>query len=528
MRPCSPLASWLTALALLGPAAGTSPAAGPALLDEAALASHIDAHLDIRLKAAGVPAAPRNDDATYLRALYLDLTGCIPPLIDARDFLGDPRPDKRRAWADAILTGRRPSGKPDAHPRHLAAVLRSWVLSRTTSDDVAALARPVEEWLLGRLKAGVRYDALVREMIAASPAVDGRIVRYGLSANLYYQANGFKPENLAASTGRLFLGVTLDCAQCHDDRSGGGWTRDQFWSLAAFFGGVDPVEFRVSDRREVDLPGGGVARARYLGGGEPAWPAGADPRAALAGWVTGPDNPYFARAAVNRVWWYLFGTGLTDPVDGHGDHNPPSHPELLDELARQFAGHGYDLAYLFRAIVLTEAYQRSGAPTHPGQDDPRLFARKAVRGLGPEQLFDSLAEATDFRGVGTGPGERDPDPGTPTPREQFLARFTDPGGAAEAPATVPQALYMMNSSFVAGRTITARNRTLAAVAADPRGGTGRQVETLFLLALSRRPSAREAAGFAGFVEVAPAAARGEALADVLWVLLNSAEFRLKR
>jgi hypothetical protein len=520
------LISGLTALVVVVTAARSPAADKPALLDEPALAARIDALLAARQKAKGVPPAPRNDDAAFIRGAYLDLAGCIPPLIDVRDFLNDPRPDKRRAWVDALLAGRKPAGKPDAYPRHLATVLRSWVLSRTNSDDAAVLARPVEAWLFERLKKGMGYDKLVREMIATSPAVGGKIKPYGLSANLFYQANEFKPENLAASTARLFLGVTLECAQCHDDRSGGGWKQGEFWSLAAFYGGVDPVALRVSDRREIELPGSkGVARARFLAGGEPAWAPAADPRAVLADWVTGPDNPYFARAAANRVWWHLFGTGLTDPVDSRGDHNPPSHPELLDELARQFAGHGHDLAYLIRAITCTDAYQRSSASTHPGQNDPRLFARKAVRGLSPEQLFDSLAEATDFRGVGTGPGERDPDPGALTPRQQFVGRFAHPGGAA-ASTSVPQALYMMNGPFVSGRTSRKHNGTLAAVIDDHRGGTSRQVETLFLVTLSRKPTAQESKRFVGFVEGGLAADRGDAMADVFWVLINGAEFCL--
>ena len=242
--------------------------------------------------------------------------------------------------------------------------------------------------------------------------------------------------------------------------------------------------------------------------------------------MTGPNNPYFARASANRVWWYFFGTGLSDPVDAQGEHNPPSHPELLEELARQFAGHGYDLTYLIRAIILTEAYQRSSTPTHAGQDDLRLFARKAIRGLSPEQLFDSLAEATDYRGIGTGPGERDPDPGAATPREQFVGRFAHPGSATAASTSVPQALYMMNSPFVSGRTSPNHNRTLAAIVDDDRGGTSRQVETLFLVTVSRKPTAQESKRFVGFVEGGPVAERGEALADVFWVLINCAEFRL--
>ena len=163
---------------------------------------------DVRQKTKEVPPAPRNDAAAFIRGAYLDLAGCIPSLTDVRDFLNDPRPDKRRVWVDALLAGQKPAGKPDAYRRHLATVLRTWVLSRTNSDDSAALSRPVEEWLGERLKAGARYDQIVREMITTSPAVYGRIRPLAPTPNLFYKANEFKPENLAASTSRLFLGVT--------------------------------------------------------------------------------------------------------------------------------------------------------------------------------------------------------------------------------------------------------------------------------------------------------------------------------
>src|SRR5262249_49323366 len=158
-----------------------------------------------------------------------------------------------------------------------------------------------------------------------------------------------------------------------------------------------------------------VVRARFLDGPEPSGKAGEDPRTLLADWLVSAQNPYFARAAVNRLWEYFFGTGLTDPVDEQGEHNPPSHPELLDELAQQFIAHRFDVKYLIRALVATQTYQRTSVSSHPGQDDPHWFARMPVRGLSAEQLFDSLAEATEYE-------ERNPQQSR-SPRQQFLARF---------------------------------------------------------------------------------------------------------
>src|SRR5262249_30835518 len=153
-----------------------------------------------------------------------------------------------------------------------------------------------------------------------------------------------------AATSRLFLGIKLECAQCHDDRSGGSWTQPQFWSFAAYFAGIDGQGGQASNKREIAIPHKKkTVRARFFDGIEPAWKDNDNPRAVLADWLVRADNPFFARAAVNRLWEYFFGTGLTDPVDEQGDHNPPSHPELLDEMARQFADHGFDLKYMIRA-----------------------------------------------------------------------------------------------------------------------------------------------------------------------------------
>src|SRR5262249_47929951 len=158
-------------------------------------------------------------------------------------------------------------------------------------------------------------------------------------------------------------------------------------------------------------------------GKEPKWTESMDARMALADWVTAPENPYFARAVVNRLWAYFFGVGLVDPVDEFGEENPASHPELLDELARQFVAHRFDLKFLIRAITNSQTYQRTSAVTHPGQEEPRRFARMSLRGLTAEQLFDSLAQATGYQeSTGANRGQS----GTVRGRTEFLTKFANP------------------------------------------------------------------------------------------------------
>jgi hypothetical protein len=228
--------------------------------------------------------------------------------------------------------------------------------------------------------------------------------------------------------------------------------------------------------------------------------------------MTAADNPFFARAIANRMWTYFFGIGL---VEEGAEEPHPAHKELLDELARELVAHKYDLKFLIRAIVASQAYQRTSAVSHPTQDAAR-FARMPLRGLSPEQLFDSLAEATEYRDTGN----------FRAARGQFLSRFAAQEKQVEHQTSILQALYLMNNEFIAARTSLENNRTLANLA-EQRTSTARKVESLYLVVLSRKPAPEESARFVRYVEKGgPSGNPKKALADVFWVLLNSPEFVL--
>jgi hypothetical protein len=503
--------------------------------DVRALANRIDQRLAAAWGADTKPA-PLAADAEFFRRVHLDLAGRIPSVTEIRDFLEDDRPDKRRIWVDRILAGAADdSSYRDAHVNHFANVWRAALMAQTNQQ--ALFQQPVlEQWLRQRLKAGVGYDQIVRELLTQTTAGNPGIGFPGAgpadaSPAAFFQANEFRPENLAGSTARLFLGVSLECAQCHNHPFA-EWTREQFWEYAAFFTDVpqpgrpgQPAQPAARIQRgEIKIMGTEkVVKAKFLDGAEPQW-EGAGTRPTLVAWMTSAENPYFARAAVNRMWTYFFGTALVGQSETGRDEGPKAHAELLDELARAFAAQKFDVKFLIRAITASEAYQRTSAVSHAGHKNARLFARMPLRGLTPEQLFDSLAVATEYQEPA---GAADPflavRGGAGSPRAQFLAKFPGQEERTEYQTSILQALYLMNNEFIADRTSVKSNRTLATLAAQ-RTSTARKIESLYLVTLSRKPRPEESERFVKFVDAADDA--GKALGDVFWVLLNSPEFLL--
>ncbi|MFN4260560.1 MAG: DUF1549 and DUF1553 domain-containing protein [Gemmataceae bacterium] len=508
--------------------------APPGPLDAQALAQRIDFLINQQLAEHNTAPAGATEDAEFLRRVYLDIGGRIPPVSEVRAFLNDSSPDKRRRVVERLL-------ESPYYVSNFTSVWREQMVPENNNPQLRFVVNNFEIWLRQQIRDNAPYDALVRELITAPVNLQGgpagRPVNPAAGAGNpigYYQVNEFKAENLAASTSRMFLGVKLECAQCHDHPFN-SWSRQQFWEYAAFFSGVQPQgpnNFFAAGRenpqsREIKIPGTEkLVQARFLDDTEPAWDNQLGTRAILAAWMTSADNPYFARAAVNRLWAHFFGIGLIEPVDEPGDDNPPSHPELLDELAQQFAYHQFDLKYVIQAIVLSKTYQRVSVSPPSGQDeDPRLFARMAVKGLTAEQLFDSLVQATGYREQ-PAPNQRIAFGGN-TPRAEFLNKFASQDKKTEKQTSILQALSLMNGRFIADATSLERSENLAAIADAPFLDTPGRIETLFLAALSRKPRPDELQRLVSYVERGGAKNDPRsALADVFWVLLNSSEFML--
>jgi hypothetical protein len=487
------------------------------------------ARIDQRLAAAwgaDVKPAPLADDAEFFRRLHLDLAGRIPSIVEIRDFLDDTRPDKRRLWTERILQSNHDDpAYRDTYSHHFATVWRAWLLPQAGQQ---LLSRPIEleVWLRQRLRSNVGYDQIVRDLLTLDPIsgnLDGS--PYDGSPAAFYQANDLQPENLAASTARLFLGIKLECAQCHAHPFA-KWTREQFWEYAAFFADVPRAARpggagKLDPREGIKIMGTDkVAKARFLNGAAPHW-TNARTRPTLAAWMTASDNPYFARAVVNRLWSYFFGAGLVEQLDSPPEDQNAAHSALLEELARAFVASKYDLKFLIRVLVATQAYQRTSTVSPSIQPDQKLFVRMPLRGLSPEQLFDSLAVATERSENAV---EQDQFVlGEPaSPRAQFAAKFPNQEQKNDYQTSILQALYLMNNEFIARQTSVRKNPTLTTLA-EQQTSNASKVESLYLVVLSRKPRPQESKRFADYIDTGDPNAN---LADVFWILLNSPEFIL--
>jgi hypothetical protein len=488
------------------------------------LAERLDKIINQRLLKENIKAGPKAADAAFTRRLFIDLVGRIPALTEIRDYLDNDAPDKLEGWLDELLEN-------PLFISNWSHYWRSVMLGGTNNAQAQQFQFQFEGWLRDRMAKNIGYDKIAYELIAAQLNQQQQN-----NPSAFYLVNEIKPENLAGATARVFLGVKIECAQCHKHPFA-KWTREQFWEYAAFFtgiqqqfrGGKAPNQQPDQNSRKIKIPDTDkTVEARFINGDMPDWKADVPTRTTLAEWMTSPQNPYFAKAAVDNVWQYFFGVSLMEPIFEPTNDSPPAHPELLDELAKAFIDSGYDLKFLIRAIVQTEAYQRASvALSADNRDQVELFARMPVRGMMPEQLFDCFAEATDYRQEQNPTMQNFNQFGLPnTPRAQFLAKFTTQDKRIETQTSILQALYLMNGKFLSERVRLENNKSLETIATAP-VPTARRVETLYLMVLSRLPRPDETARFARYIESGGTSGDPrQAVADIYWALLNSSEFML--
>jgi hypothetical protein len=495
--------------------------------------NYIDRHVFGRLRELQIEPSGPADDATFLRRAYLDVCGVLPTPPEVRAFLADKGPGKRARLVERLL------GRPE-YADWWALKWADLLRNEEKAVDPKGV-RLFAAWLRRAVAEDRPLDRFVRQLLT------GRGSTYEHPEANYYRTN-LDPPRAAETTAQLFLGVRVSCARCHNhpfDR----WTQDDYYGLAAYFARVRTrmVENRRRDKfdkhelqgemivyqdrgGEVRHPQTGAAVAPRVPVGRPPAPGG-DRLAALAGWVTGPDNPYFAGVMANRIWYHLMGRGLVEPVDDFRESNPPSHPALLDALAADLARHGYSQKHLIRTILASRAYQLSWRTTPTNRDDEVHFSHVRPRLLQAEALLDALAQVTGvperFPGLprGTRAAQLPGVAGAPGFLKVFgrpdrlLACECERGGDT----TLGQAFQMITGESI---TRMVRKSPVAARLLD-RGASDREVVTeLYLAALSRYPTARELRAVTA--RLAAARDRGRAVEDLLWAVLNTKEFLLRR
>jgi hypothetical protein len=460
-----------------------------------------------------LPVSPAADDATFLRRVQLDLTGTLPGRDDVEAFLADRSADKRVKLVDRLLNS---PAYVEAFTYRFATLLR---IQPQPNEKEGALA--YNGWLREQIRTGAPMDGVARALLTAV----GDTHSVG-PANFARTASDARGQ--AELVSQVFLGVRLQCANCHNhplDR----WTQDDYHGLAAVFA-------RLERGREVRVgPRGAVTNPRT---GEPAVPripgvryldAEGDGRQGFATWLTAQDNPYFARAIVNRLWRTMFGRGLIEPADDLRDTNPATHPELLDRLAADFIQHGYDIRHTLRLIALSETYGRSGAMNAANQADDRFYSHAYRRPLEPEVLVDALADVT---GVSDRYGNEPAgtraialvDPRTPAPSLDILGRCsrqTTCEGTTTA-GGLPAKLHELNGEVINRKIVAQEGRLHRLLSAGK--SADEILADFYYRALGRAPTEVERDYWRQHMAAAGASERVELLEDVVWSLLNCSEF----
>ena len=495
----------------------------------AALPRHnfIDELAYTQLRKLGLFPSEPASDTEFLRRAKLDTIGVLPTPEEVRQFLGDTAPDKRRRFIAQLLED----------PAYADYWSNKWAdLLRPNPDRVGVKSVfTLDQWLRESFRANKPYDQFVREIVLAegSNHRDGPAVVY---------RDRREPPELTTMFSQLFLGTRLECAKCHHHPNE-KWSQGDFYQFAAFFGQVKQKGAGLSPPISAGTetfyfaPGGSVKHPLTGEIMQPRAPDGPpiqlegekDPRTYLARWLTAPGNPFFARAAVNRVWANFFGRGLVEPVDDFRISNPCVNPALLDALAADFEAHRYDLKQLIRTILESHLYQLSSIPNDSNLADTRHFSRAYRRRLPAEVLLDTISDATGVEETfaAVPPGFRAMQTWSYKMESHFLDAFGRPNASSDCPCerdrqlSVVQSLHLMNSGSLQNKLAspTGRIHRLADSGMSP----GELVTELYLSMLGRPPSEDEMA-HARAVFTADGTNRQTAAEDVAWALLNSPEF----
>lgn len=542
--------------------------------------SELDAMIESELSKAKTPPAPPANDEEFCRRVYLDVTGKLPHPDQIRDFVRTRLPDKRGKLIEHLLATR-------DYAENWGRYWRDVIKFHATNQNAGQInSAAIDQWLASQFEKNRPWDEIVRELLTATGHTDEN------GATGFMVAHDAQAVEVAGEVSRIFLGIQIQCAQCHDHPSD-SWKRVQFHEFASFFAGgrVRRVGKQVAGVRQTfELVANGkpryampdlkdptkqipVAPRFFLGEKPPVLPSdltAAERRAVAATYVTGQDNPWFARAYVNRVWSALMGQGFYSPVDDMGPGRDAQSKEILETLAKQWQDGGYDVRGLFRLILNTKAYQRQSKATNTNAGRT-AFASNCPSRLRADQIYDALAQALDLPSIspanGGKPGKGSP--GAAQTQEKAAGKARGKGALADAAAsiganaagakklnaaqinrlggirglfnilygvdpslatddvlgTIPQALFMMNAAQI-NRGIQATPNTVLGKMLMATPDNRAVLDALYLRVLARRPNAKEVQTCGRYLE--RVGDRREAFEDILWSLVNSTEFVSRR
>jgi len=492
----------------------------------------IDELVFAKLRQMNVRPAPLSSGREFVRRVYLDTIGLLPTREELHAFLRDPRPDKRARLIDELL-------ERDEHALLWTVRFEDWfrnIQLHMQGRNQGVFKDWVRDWLVG----GHSYAEFVRRLLTSQ----GDTMR-NPAANFWFPATDFMQKEFSVNkitptVTRLFMGVRMECAECHNHPLE-NYTQDDFYGMAAFFARLRVKHGLGAYRRTWYLAGEGEVKhpltqrpvePKFLGGEQPEIPEDADRREALAEWITSPENPLFAQATVNRIWHEYFQTGIVEPFDDFRSTNPPSNPELLKRLAQYFVDSGYRLKPLHRLILNSRTYQLSSAGPEPEKLERTLFARYMPGKLSAEVFLDVISQVTEVpHPFGKYPeGTSAKELYIPDNPDYFLVTFGVPRrdilkDRVETP-TLAQALHMMNGPTVREK-VQAEDNVLGGYLAEGLSD-GEIVERLYERAYGRPPDSAERRLVAEYLEGEREAGRNRrrALENVLWAVLNSKEFHL--
>jgi hypothetical protein len=499
--------------------------------------SFIDRWVLSKLRTLELPPSEPCDDATFLRRTSIDITGRLPTPAEARKFLADPDPDKRRKWVDRLL----------ASPDYADYFANKWsaILRNKRRDERSTRGNFLfHAWIRRSLLENRPYDQWMREIVTASGEI-------GRNPAVTWFREVKNMEDQVQDAAQIFLGVRLQCARCHHHPYE-QWSQQDYYGFAAFFSRLARKPGTQAGE-EVIFHDRGTAAAINPKTKLPVMPTGLgtspfdispdqDPRAVLADWMAEKDNPFFARMLVNRYWKHFMGRGLVEPEDDMRGTNPATNPDLLDALAGHFVQSGFDLKELIRTICRSTTYQRSSHPNDQNADDSQNFSRYYAKRLTAEVLLDAIDQVTDVRSEF--PGQPSGTRAVQLPDDSFnadsyfLTLFGRPNNASASEserthdANLAQSLHLLNSPKIHEKVSDPRGRAVR-LANDSSLTDEERIRELYLWTLSRLPEEPEMEFALGYIREkaqepkAAAASRSrleEAYQDTLWALLNTKEF----